>query len=167
MNNTNNKKHYGGNNNYHHNNFGTHRKSKEEYEAEKAKQIALQSVSLNIIDDSAKFMNDFLKNGTGYKITMREILSYLNDTCGYDIDQTKVISQFNYLMMDLANARKNTHISGDRLNIRVLYIEERMKTSFKKELHDRAREIVKKYDTLFHWNDESTGDNYTTLPERK
>ena len=149
------------------NNGNFHRKSKEEYEAEKAKQIAMQKVSLEIIDAAAAYLDNFLKSGNGYKVTMREILTHLNDDRGYKIDQTKVISQFNYLLMDLANARKNTHISGDRLNIRVIYIEERLKTSFKSELHDICRDIVKKYDTLFHWNDESTGEGYKTLPERK
>ena len=80
---------------------------------------------------------------------MKEVLSYLNNDKGYSVDDTKVVSQMNYIMMDLANARKNKNVSGDRLNIRVMYIQERFKTSFKKELHDRIVKIIETYNTLF------------------
>ena len=161
--------------NYNNNNYGATkkkgftpgRKSKEEYEADRAKQIAKQTHSLEIIDQAAWFMNEFLKNSENYKITMKEVLNFLNNEKGYEPDDTKVISQFNYIMMDLANARKNPRVSGDRINIRVLYLEERLKTSFKSELHERALEIVEKYTNLFGWDKTGTGESYQTLTEKE
>lgn len=138
-------------------------KTKEEYEAEKAAQIAKQSKSLDIIESVAQYLDNFLAKGEGYKVSMKEVLTYLNTDCGYSVEDTKVISQFNYILMDLANARKNPKISGDRLNIRVLYIEERFKTSFKSELHKKAENIIDTYTNLFYWDAKADGENYNTL----
>lgn len=139
------------------------RKSKEEYEAEKAAQIAKQTKSLEIIDAVAEYLDNFLTKGEGFRVSMKDLLTYLNTEKGFSADDTKVTSQFNYLMTELANSRKNTRISGDRLNIRVMYIEERFKTSFKSELHDKVREIINTHTTLFAWDDSATAENYNTL----
>lgn len=163
---------------YNNNNSGNHfnkntgnqqhpKKTKKEYQEEKARQIAIQTKSLEIIGKVAEYLNDFIVNRDGYKITMREILAHLNDELGYSIEETKVVSQFNYLMMELANCRKNKNISGDRLNIRVMYIEERLKTSFKSEIHDIAMQIINNNGDLFHWDETSNGEGYTSLPEKE
>lgn len=163
---------------YNNNNSGNHfnkntgnqqhpKKTKKEYQEEKARQIAIQTKSLEIIGKVAEYLNDFIVNRDGYKITMREILAHLNDELGYSIEETKVVSQFNYLMMELANCRKNKNISGDRLNIRVMYIEERLKTSFKSEIHDIAMQIINNNGDLFHWDETSNGEEYTSLPEKE
>lgn len=147
-------------------NFNNNRKSKEEFEAERKAKIARQTKSLEIIDDICLCLDTFLKEGTGYKITMKEILTFLTEK-GYTTVDTKSVSQFNYILMDLCNARKNKNISGDRINVRVMYIQERLKSSFKNDLHDKANDILDKYDTLFAWNDEGTGEDYEPISNKK
>ena len=143
------------------------RKSPEEYEAEKKAQLERQSKNLDMIEDVASILDEFLTKGEGYKITMKDVLTIMTDTKGHAAEDTKPISQFSYILLDLANARKNTKISGDRLNIRVMYIEERLKTSYKSELHPRIIDMIKKYSTLFKWDEGSNGEDYTAITEKE
>ena len=142
------------------------RRTKEEYEAIKATQLALQGKNLDVIESIAEFLDQWLQSEKkSNRITMKEILNELNNVKGYSADDTKAVSQYSYLLMELANARNNKYVSGDRINIRIMYIEERMKTSFKKELHDRAIDIVDKYNTLFFWDEQSNAEEYQVLGE--
>lgn len=148
------------------NNTNGNRRTKEEYEAIKAAQLALQCKNLDVIESIAEFLDQWLQSEKkSNRITMKEILNELNNVKGYSADDTKAVSQYSYLLMELANARNNKYVSGDRINIRIMYIEERMKTSFKKELHDRAIDIVDKYNTLFFWDEQSNAEEYQVLGE--
>ena len=148
------------------NNTNGNRRTKEEYEAIKATQLALQGKNLDVIESIAEFLDQWLQSEKkSNRITMKEILNELNNVKGYSADDTKAVSQYSYLLMELANARNNKYVSGDRINIRIMYIEERMKTSFKKELHDRAIDIVDKYNTLFFWDEQSNAEEYQVLGE--
>lgn len=147
-------------------NTNGNRRTKEEYEAIKAAQLALQSKNLDVIESIAEFLDQWLQSEKkSNRITMKEILNELNNVKGFSADDTKAVSQYSYLLMELANARNNKYVSGDRINIRIIYIEERMKTSFKKELHDRAIDIVDKYNTLFLWDEQSNAEEYQVLGE--
>lgn len=149
------------------------RRSNEEYEARKAAQLEQQKKNLDVIDSISGFLNNWLKdeindrdnsqNKRPGRISMKEILNDMNNVKGYTADDTKAVSQYSYMLMELANARNNKYVSGDRINIRIMYIEERLKTSFKKELHSYASEIISKYDTLFHWDEKSTAEDYNVL----
>ena len=142
------------------------RRTKEEYEAIKAAQLALQGKNLDVIESIAEFLDQWLQSEKkSNRITMKEILNELNNVKGFSADDTKAVSQYSYLLMELANARNNKYVSGDRINLRIMYIEERMKTSFKKELHDRAIDIVDKYNTLFFWDEQSNAEDYKVLGE--
>ena len=142
------------------------RRTKEEYEAIKATQLALQGKNLDVIESIAEFLDQWLQSEKkSNRITMKEILNELNNVKGFSADDTKAVSQYSYLLMELANARNNKYVSGDRINRRIMYIEERMKTSFKKELHDRAIDIVDKYNTLFFWDEQSNAEEYQVLGE--
>ena len=147
-------------------NTNGNRRTKEEYEAIKATQLALQGKNLYVIESIAEFLDQWLQSEKkSNRITMKEILNELNNVKGFSADDTKAVSQYSYLLMELANARNNKYVSGDRINIRIMYIEERMKTSFKKELHDRAIDIVDKYNTLFFWDEQSNAEEYQVLGE--
>ena len=149
-------------------NTNGNRRTKEEYEAIKAAQLAQQNKNLDVIEDIAAFLDDWLKNDNkSSRITMKEILNMLNDDKGYSVEETKAVSQYSYLLMELANARNNKYVSGDRINIRIMYIEERLKTSFKKELHDRAIYIVDKYNSLFYWDAKANAECYKVLGENE
>ena len=157
FNNTNNGKKNGGN-----------RRSKEEYEARKAAQLEQQNKNLDVIADIANYLNAWLMDeNKSNRITMKDILTMLNDEKGYSVDETKAVSQYSYMLMELANARNNKYISGDRINIRIMYIEERLKTSFKRELHDRAIGIVDTYTELFYWDDQANAENYNVLGDNE
>lgn len=133
---------------------------RERREKEKQEKIQQQVKNLQIIADTAAYLDTLLKNGLDTNIKMKEILDYLNTKRGYNSEETKVISQFNYIMMDLCNAQRNPRINGNRINIRVLYLQERLTSSYKKELHESINEIIKTYDHLFHWDEESNGEGY-------
>lgn len=145
------------------------RRSKEEYEAQKAAQLEQQGKNLDVIEDIAAFLDNWLMSTDkkSNRVTMKEILNELNNVKGYSVDDTKAVSQYSYMLMELANACNNRYVSGDRINIRIMYIEERMKTSFKKELHDRAIRIVDKYSNLFFWDNYANAENYQVLGESK
>ena len=145
-------------------NTNGNRRTKEEYEAIKAAQLALQGKNLDVIESIAEFLDQWLQSEKkSNRITMKEILNELNNVKGFSADDTKAVAQYSYLLMELANARNNKYVSGDRINIRIMYIEERMKTSFKKELHDSAMDIVDKYNTLFFWDEQSNAEEYQVL----
>lgn len=129
-------------------------------EEEKRLMLEQQAKNLQIIADTAAYLDDLLRRGVDKNIKMKEILDYLSEERGYTPEETKVVSQFNYIMMDLANAQKNPKINGNRTNIRVLYLQERLTSSYKKELHESVNEIIKSYDMLFHWDEESNGEGY-------
>lgn len=150
------------NNNYN----GKPRKSNEEYAKIKAAQIAQQTKNLEVINDACEYLEHAISDSTVHKVSMKDILGYLNGEKKYSADETKPISQYNYMLIELANARMNKYISEDRNNIRVLYIQERMKTSFKRELHDQVKKMLETYKILFKWED-TTGKDYTTVMEEK
>lgn len=129
-----------------------------EYMAKKAEIIAKQKTNLDMINKVSSYLDNLIVNATvDTKIAMKQIIEYL-DTCGFTKDDTKVISQYNYLLMDLANAQICNYIKGNKINIRILYIQERLKSSYKKELSDDIDRLLGKYTNLFNWN-ESTGDD--------
>lgn len=133
--------------------------SKEEYLAKKKEKMERQTRNLDMIENVAEYLDNLLKNKSDSRVRVRDLIDYLQ-TKGYNTDETKDISQTNYIMVELANAQKNDRISGDRTNIRVLYLEERLKTSYMKELHERVDSIIKTYDSLFKWDTKATGEEY-------
>lgn len=157
--NYNNRKGYNPNykkrNNYNNNNSGN---NSSEYMAKKAEIIAKQRTNLGMIDKVSAYLDKCVVEATAdTKIAMKQIIEYL-DTCGFTKEDTKVISQYNYLLMDLANAQICNYINGNKINIRILYIQERLKSSYKKELNNDIDKLLGKYKNLFKWN-ESTGDD--------
>ncbi len=127
----------------------------------KQEVLEKQNKNLDMIEAVAEYLDNIIANtgvadaNTLQKITMKEILNY-HTTEGFAQDDTKTVSQFNYTMMDLANAQRSGYITGNRINIRILYIQERLKTSFKKELHARIDKIMETYYHLFLWNEDNT-----------
>lgn len=128
-------------------------------EAEKQAKLEQQAKNLQIIADTAAYLDNLLRSGLENNVKMKDILDYLNER-GYSAEETKVVSQFNYIMMDLCNAQRNPKINGNRTNIRVLYLQERLTSSYKRELHESINEVIKTYDKLFHWDEESNGEGY-------
>ncbi len=110
-----------------------------------------QQQSLDVIDDAASFLDNLLKTDSSHKVTMRDIVSHLIKN-GYIINEAKAAAQYNYLMLDLAKARKNKYITVEQINLRIAYIQDRLKSTFRPELHDRILEMIKTNDTLFAWN---------------
>lgn len=154
-------------NNYNNRENSTNNSS--EYMAKKAEIIAKQRTNLDMISKVSSYLDNLIVNATAdTKIAMKQIIEYL-DTCGFTKDDTKVISQYNYLLMDLANAQICNYIKGNKINIRILYIQERLKSSYKKELSDDIDKLLGKYKNLFNWN-ESTGDDsieFTPITENE
>ncbi len=143
-------------NNYNNNNNSAANTS--DYMAKKAEIIAKQKINLGMIDKVSAYLDKVVATATAdTKIAMKQIIEYL-DTCGFTKDDTKVISQYNYLLMDLANAQICDYIKGNKINIRILYIQERLKSSYKKELNTAIDTLLGTYTHLFNWN-ESTGDD--------
>lgn len=142
------------------------RKTEEEYAVIKAAQIAQQNKNLDVIFDSCAYLEKAISDSSIRRINMKDVLNYLNNEKNYTAEDTKPVSQYNYMLIELANARRNTYITDDRMNIRVLYIHERLKTSFKRELHERIESLLKTYPTLLKWED-TTGANYKTVMDEK
>ena len=138
----------------------------EEYAAHKAQLIEKQTKSLDIINDTCTFLEKAIADTNVHRVSMKDVLAYLNGEKNYTADETKAISKTNDILIELANARMNRYIADDRNNIRVLYVHERMKTSFKKELHDRIDQLLKDHPVLLKWSD-TTGENYKTVMEEK
>ena len=118
-----------------------------------------------MIEAVAGYLDSIIANtgmadtNTIQKITMKDILNYLTTEKGFAQDDTKTVSQINYTLMDLANAQRSGYITGNRINIRILYIQERMKTSFRKELYTRIDKIMESYYNLFLWNEEGSNES--------
>lgn len=155
------------NNNRNFNNRNNNNKNNNQQNAKKQEIIAKQKKNLDMIEAIAEYLNNIVAasevaadNTTpAQKITMKEILDYLVNNKGFAQDDTKAVSQFNYIMMDLANAQKSGFINGNRINIRILYIQERLKTSFKKELHPTIDKIMEDYSNLFLWNEDNKSED--------
>lgn len=142
------------------------RMTDEEYAAHKAQLIEKQTKSLDIINDTCTFLEKAIADTNVHRVSMKDVLAYLNGEKNYTANETKAISKTNDILIELANARMNRYIADDRNNIRVLYVHERMKTSFKKELHDRIDQLLKDHPVLLKWSD-TTGENYKTVMEEK
>lgn len=142
------------------------RMTDEEYAARKAQLLEKQTKSLDVINDACAFLEKAIADPAIHRVSMKDVLGYLNGEKNYTADETKSISKINDVLIELANARMNRYIADDRNNIRVLYVHERMKTSFKKELHDRIDQLLKDYPVLLKWSD-TTGENYKTVMEEK
>lgn len=154
------------NNNRNFNNRNNNRNNNQQ-NAKKQEIIAKQKKNLDMIEAIAEYLNNIVatsevavdNTAPAQKITMKEILDYLVNNKGFAQDDTKAVSQFNYIMMDLANAQKSGFINGNRINIRILYIQERLKTSFKKELHPTIDKIMEDYSNLFLWNEDNKSED--------
>lgn len=150
------------NNNYN----GKPRMSNEEYAKIKAEKLAFQTKSVEVIEATCDFLEKKISDASVHKIAMRDLLAYLNGEKGYTADETRSVSRLNDIIIDIANGRMNKYISDDRMNIRVLYFHERMKTTFKKELHERIENMMKNYPALLKWVD-TNGEGYKTVMEEK
>ena len=154
-------------NNYNGKNKSTKpRMTDEEYAARKAQLLEKQTKSLEVINAACEFLEKAIADPAVRHVSMKDVLGYLNGDKKYTADETKAISKINDVLIELANARMNHYIADDRNNIRVLYVHERMKTSFKKELHDRIDQLLNDYPVLLKWSD-TTGENYKTVMEEK
>jgi len=147
------------------NNFNGNKLSKEEYQTKKKAKMEKQSKNLEMTSLVAEYLDGILKSNSETKIAMSTVLDFLLEK-GFSKEDTKDIAQTNYIMVELANAQKNTRISGTRVNIRVLYLEERLKTSYMVELHEQIGEIIKKYDSLFFWDQDSDAEGYTIITDQ-
>ena len=157
-NNGNNKKNF---NNRKNGNFNKNNNRNNSQNVKKQEILEKQNKNLDMIEAAAEYLNNMIANtelsdaNTLAKITMKEILNYLINDKGFAQEDTKTVSQFNYILMDLANAQRSGYISRNRIKIRILYIQERLKTSFKKELHTRIDKIMETYYHLFYWNEDN------------
>ena len=147
------------NNNRKNGNFNRNNKNNPQ-NAKKQEIFKQQNRNLDIIESVAEYLDNLVATNVSegednQRITMKEILNYLTTDKGFAQDETKAVSQINYTMMDLANAQRSGYINGNRINIRILYIQERMKTSFRRELYNRIDKIMESYYHLFHWNDDN------------
>lgn len=167
--NGNNRRNFNNNRNNNNRNFNNrnNNRNNNQQNAKKQEIIAKQKKNLDMIEAVAEYLNNIVatpeiatdNTTTVQKITMKEILDYLVNIKGFAQDDTKAVSQFNYIMMDLANAQKSGFINGNRINIRILYIQERLKTSFKKELHPTIDKIMEDYSNLFLWNEDNKSED--------
>ena len=163
----NNRRNFNNNRNNNNRNFNNRNNNRNinQQNAKKQEIIEKQKKNLDMIEAVAEYLNNIIaapktdENNSAQKITMKEILNYLVNDKGFAQDDTKAVSQFNYIMMDLANAQKSGFINGNRINIRILYIQERLKTSFKKELHPVIDNIMENYSNLFLWNEDDKSEN--------
>jgi hypothetical protein len=167
--NGNNRRNFNNNRNNNNRNFNNrnNNRNNNQQNAKKQEIIAKQKKNLDMIEAVAEYLNNIVaasevaadNTAPAQKITMKEILDYLVNNKGFAQDDTKAVSQFNYIMMDLANAQKSGFINGNRINIRILYIQERLKTSFKKELHPTIDKIMEDYSNLFLWNEDNKSED--------
>jgi hypothetical protein len=97
--------------------------------------INKQTKNLDVLDKVIEFLDEFVDSDKD-KVSMAELLNYLNDN-NCNAENTKAIAQFNYMLLELANAQHNDYIKADRVNIRVQYIKERFITTYRRELYDR------------------------------
>ena len=151
------------NNNRKNGNFNRNNKNNPQ-NAKKQEIFKQQNRNLDMIESVAEYLDNLVatnvSEGEGnQRITMKEILNYLTTDKGFAQDETKAVSQINYTMMDLANAQRSGYINGNRINIRILYIQERMKTSFRRELYNRIDKIMESYYHLFHWNEDNDNES--------
>lgn len=157
----NNRKNF--NNNRKNGNFNRNNKNNPQ-NAKKQEILKQQNRNLDMIESVAEYLDNLVATNVSeeegnQRITMKEILNYLTTDKGFAQDETKSVSQINYTMMDLANAQRSGYINGNRINIRILYIQERMKTSFRRELYNRIDKIMESYYHLFHWNEDNDNES--------
>ena len=158
----NNRKNFN-NNNRKNGNFNRNNKNNPQ-NAKKQEILKQQNRNLDMIESVAEYLDNLVATNVSeeegnQRITMKEILNYLTTDKGFAQDETKSVSQINYTMMDLANAQRSGYINGNRINIRILYIQERMKTSFRRELYNRIDKIMESYYHLFHWNEDNDNES--------
>ena len=158
----NNRKNFN-NNNRKNGNFNRNNKNNPQ-NAKKQEILKQQNRNLDMIESVAEYLDNLVATNISeeegnQRITMKEILNYLTTDKGFARDETKSVSQINYTMMDLANAQRSGYINGNRINIRILYIQERMKTSFRRELYNRIDKIMESYYHLFHWNEDDDNES--------
>lgn len=110
-----------------------------------------QQQTLDVIDEAVSFLNNILLTDASRKVTMRDIVSHLIKN-GYIINEAKAVAQYNYLILDLAKARKNKYITAEQINLRIAYIQDRLKSTFRAELHDQILEMIRTNSMLFAWN---------------
>lgn len=167
------------NNNYHKGgprNLEPYRNSKEvgnaiaraNAEARRQEIRQRQVTELEIIDAASYFLDEYVNNGhRENKFNINEIKDYLV-SAGYEFDQFKFVNQILYLLIDLANARRNKFIDDTRIAIRWLYIKERLDTMFMPSLHYRILEMMSSYTNLYgNHEDESTDESSDNINEKE
>jgi hypothetical protein len=102
--------------------------------------ISKQEKNLDVIEAAVSFLDGFAAREKSDKLGIADLLKHLK-TNGFDQEHTKAISQINYMLVELANAQRNSYISSDRIDIRVKYIKERFITSYRRELYGRIDKL--------------------------
>lgn len=127
-----------------------------------------QVTELEIIDAASYFLNEYVNNEhRDNKFNVNEVKDYLV-SAGYEFDQFKFVNQILYLLIDLANARRNKFIDDTRIAIRWLYIKERLDTMFMPSLHYKVWEIMSSYTNLYgNHEDESSNESSDSIDEKE
>jgi len=102
--------------------------------------ISKQEKNLDVIEAAVSFLDGFAAREKSDKLGIADLLKHLKSN-GFDQEHTKAISQINYMLVELANAQRNSYISSDRIDIRVKYIKERFITSYRRELYGRIDKL--------------------------
>lgn len=138
----------------------------EKFESQHQAILDAQKQSLKIIAETASFLDNSLKNEAEYKVSMRDIINNLIKN-GYAVNDAKALTQHNYLLLDLAKARRNRYISIESINLRIAYIQDRLKSMFRIELHNQILDLIKTNNTLFAWNTSyiNSQKNYPSQPK--
>lgn len=114
----------------------------------RTEQVARQTKVLDIIVDVMDLLSEYLE-GSSYTLSMKDVSAHLNDSGKHDVIDLRTASQYNYILIDLAKSHKNKFIAEDKVELRCLYAQDRLRMFFKPELHSKVMDAIKKHPALF------------------
>ena len=117
-------------------------------EQARSEQLARQTRVLNILIDVMDLLSEYLA-GSSYSLSMKDVSTHLNESGKYDVMDLKTASQYNYILIDLAKSHKNKFVAKDKIEIRCLYVQDRLRVFFKPELHEDVMKAIMDHPTLF------------------
>jgi len=118
----------------------------EERKKRNEERAAKQRRDLDSIIAICSYLNDDISSdreeGARVSYKVNDIIDKASKRSNIDADNFKFVSQYSYIIADLAGAHFDTRVTVDQLAIKIRYIADRLYLGFMRSFHDEIGQLL-------------------------